>query len=338
MDKKNTRAVVVGAFVFVALLIFILGVMTLGGQKSLFNKGATIHATFDEVAGLQPGNNVWYAGVKVGTVQAISFNKEGKVDVKMNIAEASLPVIKQDSRAKLGAEGFIGNKVVILYGGSPSAPVVQNGNTLQVGRSLSPDEIMATLQDNNKNLLTITANFKTISDRLLSGQGSVGKLLNDDGLYHDLRSSMASLKLAAANAQTLVAGVSAYTTRLTAKGSLANDLVTDTVLFARLRNTVREIDALSKTAGNVVDDLANASQNIKQSVNDPSSTVGLLLNDKETATDIRATIKNLQAGTQKLDENMEALQHNFLLRGFFRKKAKREQEAIRDSINAAKEK
>lgn len=315
-----------GAFVFVALVIFILGVMTLGGQKSLFNKGATIHAVFDEVNGLQPGNNVWYAGVKVGTVQAISFDPQGKVNVSMNIGEASLPVVKQDAKAKVGAEGFIGNKIVVLYGGSAGAPVVQDGSSLQVARSLNPDEIMATLQDNNKNLLTITANFKVISDRLLNGQGSAGKLLNDEQLYRDLQSSMTSLKVAAANAQQMVAGVSDYTAKLTAKGSLANDLVTDTVVFAKLRNTVREIDALSKNAGNAVADLNSAAQNIKQSVNDPSSTVGLLLNDKETATDIRATIKNLQTSTQKLDENMEALQHNFLLRGFFRKKAKKEQE------------
>jgi phospholipid/cholesterol/gamma-HCH transport system substrate-binding protein len=36
-------------------------------------------------------------------------------------------------------------------------------------------------------------------------------------------------------------------------------------------------------------------------------------------------MENLQSGTQKFDEDMEALQHNFLFRGFFRKKAKREQ-------------
>lgn len=328
MDKKNTRAVVVGAFVFVALVIFVLGVMTLGGQKSLFNKGATVHAVFDEVAGLQPGNNVWFAGVKVGTVQKIAFNKEGRVDVSMNIAESSLPVVKQDSKAKVGADGFIGNKIVILYGGSPATPVVQNGSVLQVGHALSPDEIMATLQDNNKNLLTITANFKTISERMLNGQGSVGKLLNDEQLYRDLQSSIASLKTAAVSAQSMVANVSGYTRRLTAKGSLANDLVTDTVLFARLRNTVRQIDALSQTANSVVNDLNGTSQSLRQSINDPSSTVGLLLNDKETASDVRTTIKNLQTSTKKLDENMEALQHNFLLRGFFRKKAKKEQEEI----------
>ena len=58
MEKKNKRAVIVGAFVFVALVIFVLGVMTLGGQKSLLNKGATIHVVLDEMGGMQSGNNV----------------------------------------------------------------------------------------------------------------------------------------------------------------------------------------------------------------------------------------------------------------------------------------
>jgi phospholipid/cholesterol/gamma-HCH transport system substrate-binding protein len=320
MEKQNKRAVIVGIFVFVALVIFVLGVMTLGGQKNLFNKGATIHAVFDEVNGLQPGGNVWYAGVKVGTVQAIAFNKEGKVDVEMNINEGSLSIIRQDTKAKVGADGFIGNKIVVLYGGSPTAPVVKDGSTVQTEAALSTEEIMATLQENNRNILDITTNFKTISDKMLKGEGSVGKLLNDEQLYRDLQTSMASLRLAAANAQTLAANVTGYTEKLTAKGSLANDLVTDTVLFSRLRSTVREIDALTATAGQIVGDLNATSQNINQKLTDPSSPAGLLLNDKEAAADIRATLKNLQTSTQKLDENMEALQHNFLLRGFFRKK------------------
>jgi phospholipid/cholesterol/gamma-HCH transport system substrate-binding protein len=73
MKKQNRQAVIVGAFVFFALVIFVLGVMTLGGQQSLFNKGATIHAVFDEVSGLQPGGNVRYAGVKVGTGKSHHF-------------------------------------------------------------------------------------------------------------------------------------------------------------------------------------------------------------------------------------------------------------------------
>jgi phospholipid/cholesterol/gamma-HCH transport system substrate-binding protein len=320
MEKKNRRAVIVGAFVFVALVIFVLGVMTLGGQQSLFNKGAAVYAVFDEVNGLQAGNNVRYAGVKVGTIKGVTFTREGKVSVKMNIEKESLPIIKTDAKAKVSADGFIGNKIVVLFGGSPAAPVVQEGSVLQIDHSLSTEEIMATLQENNKNILAITSNFKTLSERIMNGQGSVGKLLNDDQLFRDMQASMATLKIAATDAQGLVANVSDYTARLTAKGSLTNDLITDTVLFARLRSTVRQIDALSATAGQVVGNLQATTEGLNQRLKDPSSPAGLLLNDRETAAEIRATIKNLQISTKKLDENMEALQHNFLLRGFFRKR------------------
>ena len=320
MEKENKRGVIVGAFVFLALVIFVLGVMTLGGQKSLFNKGATIHAKFDEVSGLQPGNNVQYAGVKVGTVEDITFDKNGLVDVAMNIKKDVLSLIKKNARAKVGSEGFIGNKMVVIYGGTPNAPVVENGSTLTVDRTISTEEMMDTLQKNNRNLMVITNNFRVLTDRMVNGEGSIAKLLNDEQLFRDLQQSTAAIKLAAAHAQIMATNFSNYTNRLTTKGALANDLVTDTVIFSRLRNTVREIDALSATASRVVDDLNAASKEIKDGVHDPSTAIGSLLHDKETAADLKATIKNLQASSQKLDENMEALQHNFLLRGFFKKK------------------
>ncbi|GAA4746757.1 MlaD family protein [Flavisolibacter ginsenosidimutans] len=322
MEQKSKRAVIVGAFVFIALVIFVLGVMTLGGQKSLFNKGATIYAYFDEVNGLATGNNVWFAGVKIGTVQDISFDKSGKVKVEMNIAKDRLYIIKKDSKAKVGSDGFIGNKLVVLYGGSASSPVVQDGNTLTVVATPGMEEMMATLQENNKNLLAITGNFKTLSEGMMAGKGTVGKLLNDEKLFTDLQGSILTIKSAAGNAQQMVAGVANYTSQLNRKGSLANDLITDTVVFSRLRSTVQQIDALSDKANDVMVTLNQASQNVQQKLNDNASPAGMLLNDKQAADDIRITIKNLQSSTQKLDENMEALQHNFLLRGFFRKRDK----------------
>jgi len=322
MEQQNKRSVIVGAFVFIALVIFVLGVMTLGGQKSLFNNGATINTIFREVNGLQAGNNIWFAGVKVGTVQSINFEKDGRVKVEMNIEKDYLPIIKKDTRAKVGSDGFIGNKLVVLSGGSATAPVVEDGSTLVAEEAVGMEQMMATLQENNQNLLSITSNFKTLSDQMVSGKGTVGKLLNDDQLFTDLQQSLLTIRAAASNAQSMVANVSDYTSKLTTKGSLANDLITDTVIFSRLRSTVREIDGLSNKANAIVQNLNEASTSIQHKLNDNSSPVGLLLNDQQTAAEIRATIKNLQAGTAKLDENMEALQHNFLLRGFFRKKEK----------------
>ena len=52
----------------------------------------------------------------------------------------------------------------------------------------------------------------------------------------------------------------------------------------------------------------------------------MLLNDEDAAADIRVILSNLQAGRQKLNDDLEAVQHNFLLKGFFKKKAKKEAE------------
>jgi phospholipid/cholesterol/gamma-HCH transport system substrate-binding protein len=46
-----------------------------------------------------------------------------------------------------------------------------------------------------------------------------------------------------------------------------------------------------------------------------------LLQDTKVANQLRAIITNLESSSRKLDEDLEALQHNFLLRGFFKKKA-----------------
>ena len=70
---ENKRSVMVGAFVLLALIIFAVGVFTLGGKQKRFVNTVTVRAMFDDVAGLRPGNNVWFSGVKIGTVQKITL-------------------------------------------------------------------------------------------------------------------------------------------------------------------------------------------------------------------------------------------------------------------------
>jgi len=68
-------------------------------------------------------------------------------------------------------------------------------------------------------------------------------------------------------------------------------------------------------------------------LNQKDNAIGVLTNDPEAANEIKQILKNLNMSTEKLDENMEALQSNFLFRGFFKKKAKEEAAATKDSIN-----
>ena len=141
---ENRRAITVGIFLALGLIIFIVGVFTLGGQSKTFSKNIHISAVFDDVAGLKAGNSVWFSGVKVGTISKISFIGPSQVDVKMNIDESSTQYIHRNAQAHIGSDGLIGNKIIVIDGGSPQAPIVHEGNVLQAEKLLSTDDLLKT--------------------------------------------------------------------------------------------------------------------------------------------------------------------------------------------------
>lgn len=329
-STKNSRAVIVGIFILIGVAIFVITILTLGGQHKTFEKAITVKAIFDDINGLQKGNNIWFSGVKIGTVKRISFYGNSQVDVDMNIEQSAQQYIRKNAKARISSDGLIGNKIIVIYPGATKSPPVESGDMLGVEKAANPDEMMSTLQSNNKNLLDITNDFKLISRGIAEGKGTAGRLLTDDRLINELQASMAMLRKASSNAAKITASVADYAANLRKKGSLANDLVTDTVVFGKLKATASQLQEVSATANSVVSNLNNATNGLNNSLNNRSTPVGMLLHDEDAAADIRVTLRNLQTGSQKLDEDLEAVQHNFLLRGFFKKKAKKENEELKE--------
>ena len=195
MDKQeNRKAIIVGIFLAIGVVIFLLGVFTLGGQQKSFEKSIHVSAIFDDVAGLKKGNDVWFSGVKVGTVSEVKFVGISQVDVKMRIDEKSRVYIHTNSGVHIGSDGLIGNKLIVIDGGSPQAPVVAEGDTLHAERALSTDDMLKVLQKNNNNLLAITSDFKTLSHNILAGKGTLGALLADSTMGMQLKASMRNLQ------------------------------------------------------------------------------------------------------------------------------------------------
>ncbi|MEO7834703.1 MAG: MlaD family protein, partial [Ginsengibacter sp.] len=138
----NRRAIIVGIFIFLGLAIFIWTVLTLGSQKKTFANSITIKSFFENVNGLQKGNNVWFSGVKVGTIKKVNLIGNGKVEVDMNIDDQSLVYIRKNAKAKLSTDGLIGNKIIEIYGGTSKATQIQDGDILDNDKLLSTDEMM----------------------------------------------------------------------------------------------------------------------------------------------------------------------------------------------------
>jgi len=329
--SSRKRSVTVGFFVIIGILIFVVGILTIGSMKKAFSTNITVKTIFHDVNGLKPGNNIWYSGVKIGTVKKMRFLDNSQVEVMLNIEEKSQEFIRKNAKAKVSTDGLIGNKIVVIYGGTQKVPAIEDGDELVVEKIESTEEMLAVLSENNKNLLGITSAFKTISKNILEGKGTVGMLLNDERLYNDVDQTLSTLKKASANAQTMTASLSGFTQKLNQKGGLANDFATDTVIMRDIRMTVGKLNETVASANVMVTNLNKASADLNSNTTSP---LGVLLHDEKTASNLKGTIQNLETSTEKLDENMQALRSNFLFRRYFKRKAKEEakQQPVKEEI------
>ncbi len=317
-DRK--KAITVGIFLFIGILIFLLGVFTLGGQRKTFVKSFKLEVVFDDIQGLKVGNNVWFSGVKVGIIKKIEFFGTSQVKVTLNVEEEAHKYIHKDAKASISSDGLIGSKIVVIDGGSPKFPFIEDGDLIAVNKTLSTDDIMKTLQVNNKNLNDITKDFKFIANNLVEGKGTMGALLTDQQIADDFKSIVRNLEATTASTNRMALQLNTFSSKLNTKGGLADELLTDTVIFASLKSSITELQKTAASTAKMTENLDHASGQLTKSDN----AVGILLNDPKTAGQVKGLINNLETSSKKLDENMEALQHNFLLRGFFKKKAKEE--------------
>lgn len=321
-ESPNKRAVIVGIFIFIGLMFLLAGILIVGNLRETFNAKMKLVTRFDDVSGLQRGNNIWFSGVKIGMVDNLDFTGKSQVEVTMNVAKSARQYIRKDAKVKIGSDGIIGNKILVIYGGTDAYPEVAEGDTLGVEKTFSSEDMINTIQENNKNLLVITNDFKIISKKLAAGEGTIGRLLTDSSVYSNIEAATASLQSASHRAGQLVNSLAVFSAGLNKKGTLANDLTSDTIVFKSVTATVKQLQQVADTAAALV-------SNFKQAGTNPHTTIGVLLHDEEAGANLKSTIKNLESSSVKLDESLEAAQHNFLLRGFFRKKAK---EAKKDSI------
>ena len=314
-ESPNRRAVLVGVFVLLGIIFFLGGILMVGNLHETFKNKMEVVSLFDDVNGLQKGNNVWFSGVKIGTVSSLHFYGKSQVEVRIKIETKTQQYIRRDAMVKISSDGIIGNKILIIYGGTSTSQMIQEGDTLGVEKTFSTEDMINTLQENNKNVLAITKDFKVISKTLAAGEGTIGKLLKDDAVYANINAATASLKLASVKADQLVGSLNTFSTGLNKKGTLANELTTDTIVFKSVKASVRQLQQMADTASSLI-------ANLKQAGTNPNSPIGVLLRDEASGTRLKETIKNLESGSQKLDEDLKAAQSNFLLRGYFKKKAK----------------
>lgn len=122
------------------------------------------------------------------------------------------------------------------------------------------------------------------------------------------------------------------------QGSAEAEMVKDREYLTSIEpvETDAIMKSLSITAVNaeiITDQMAEIMINI----NHGEGTLGRLIQDTTIAENINKTIINLKQSSKGLDQNMEAVKSNFLLRGFFKKKQKEAEKEKADALKSKEE-
>lgn len=321
--KEIKQQAKLGAFVLAGLTLFLVSVFFIGAENNIFSRTYDVAVIFKNVEGLKEGDNVWLSGVKVGTVTGVQIAEQGKVVVTLSLKNNQHQFITKDATASVGSDGLVGNKIVVIRPGKSSEAIAENDTI----NSLSPtdtQELINIAKDVGDNTRSLTSDLKLIAKRVNDGQGVVGELFSDGKIAQDLRSAVANLKTTGDHTAQL-----SYELQ-----SLIKDMRTGDGLLPMLLRDTGYAQTFSQALANVQQVSANAQvvagnlQNLSSKLNEKDNALGVMLSDSTFATQLKNTVANTEQATQKLDENMEALQHNFLLRGYFRKQdRKKEKEA-----------
>ncbi|HTQ85175.1 MAG TPA: MlaD family protein [Candidatus Solibacter sp.] len=191
----------VGLLTLVGLFLIMLGIFYVTGVQILGAK-YQLRTYLPEVEGLTIGAPVRLDGVEVGNVDSIKIappaalgekgNRTRNVEVVMRVDKKFKDNITTESRASLVTEGFLGNRYVRITRGYEGVSVAAQGE-VKGEEEVAMKNVVERGADLVQNLGVLAKDAQGLVGGLRKGQGSLGKLINDDELYNHLNSSVTRL-------------------------------------------------------------------------------------------------------------------------------------------------
>ncbi|MGQ0560395.1 MAG: MlaD family protein [Gemmatimonadota bacterium] len=133
-QKRRVRigSLIAAVVVGLALLVFFM--------PDLFRKlepSIEVVAVMERAPALEKASPVWVAGHEVGTVLSVQLRPAGvdsteRVAVRMSIPREFAAHVRSDSEVRVTSRRLIGEPVLDILPGSPTAPPIRSGDTLRV--------------------------------------------------------------------------------------------------------------------------------------------------------------------------------------------------------------
>jgi phospholipid/cholesterol/gamma-HCH transport system substrate-binding protein len=314
---KNLGSAKLGLFIFLGSTLLVVLIFLLGNKDQLFTSTITVKTYFQNTGGLRNGASVRFGGIDVGAVKDVKIVNDGsgKIEVSMRIKDEIKSFLKKDSRASIETEGLVGNKVVVISMGSDNSEGISDGGVILSTEPLSFADIIEETQGIMAYTKEMTKDLAEIVYKVNRGDGTIGKILNDDQLYN------AATNLTKSADRSMI--------------SLTDDMKGVIALF----------DELGKGVQNVVNNINSVVTRIDtvlEGVSEGKGILGSLVSDKgKESESINQILDNLvvvsedaKTSASRLAENMEALKHNWLFKSYFEERGYWDEEEFNKEIDS----
>jgi phospholipid/cholesterol/gamma-HCH transport system substrate-binding protein len=248
----TSRDVRVGAFVVIGLLFASMVIFLIGEERHLFSAKVHFVTIFEDVEGLKAGSSVRMGGIDIGSVDSVGYAEDSsdvRLHVKFSVDKSKARRVRRDSKVKIESKGFLGDKMLSIFGGDPRLPAVAPGGLIQAEQdpkdlqsalsrvaniTAKAEKIMENLDSTTSALAdpVIQGKFKSsvesISHILQSvdqGPGYLSRLLNDRGEADRLSMTIDRMQQAAGQLEQSLASVAAITQRVEKGPGLVHELL-----------------------------------------------------------------------------------------------------------------
>ena len=308
---KNNLETRLGFF-FALVLLASAVIMEMLGGLDIFRGGTAIKARFSTIGELKKGAPVKMAGVQVGRVTETVFDQD-KVLVLMKITD-SKATIRTDSKATIRFTGLMGENYIALDFGTPKGRPITTDAELTTYEQPDLSALVSKLEgvaggikkmtdnfsDANLNellvpftdflkeskprIMGILTNTETISQRIVSGGGTVGKLINDDTLHAAALATVTNLNTTATDINAAINEARAIVQDIADGKGTIGKLAKDEAVYAQLAEAVTNL------------------KEILQKINQGQGSVGKLVNDESLFKNAKMTLQKLDKATEGLED------------------------------------
>ncbi len=320
MKNRQKKAFRVGLFIFAALMILVLTIYFIGSKDNLFTTKTYVTSSFKDIRGVVVGNNVRFSGINVGTVNNIEMTSDTSVVLTLAISNKYSKHIYKNSIVEISQDGIMGSKLLSISSGTADFGSIEDGDQLHAKYGIDLENMLGEARDMMVQANDAVSSLKSIAQKIDTGEGDIGRLINDNTLTSELAITTQRLNSTLANVDQISRKIN------TGNGDLAR-LINNNELTENTYSVLSNLNQAADRTNQVVTNLETTTN----SINSGDGPVNLLLNSRQTAQNIDTTIIKVQNSLSEFDKTAKAIQDSWIVR-LFSKKKKKDQEAQTDSV------